>query len=189
MPDMAIQTLPDLWLFSDQRNDAVLEQALRQLPEKSGFVFRHYHLDPESRAQRFETLAQIARTLGHLIAVSGQDIDEPKAAINDPYGCRDAVYGCRPPENADNILYFATAHNEAEIATANSAQADAIFLSPVFPTRSHPGHATLGATRFHQLARLSSSPVIALGGMTATRARELGVTRWGAIDGLSLPLD
>ena len=42
--------LPDLWLVSDARNDAVLEAALARLPRGSGFIFRHYHLRPPKRA-------------------------------------------------------------------------------------------------------------------------------------------
>ena len=72
----------------------------------------------------------------------------------------------------------------AELAEAVAAQADGIFLSPVFATASHPGADTLGAAGFHALARDSSVPVIALGGMNAARARELAWPRWGAIDGL-----
>ena len=43
------QSLPQLWLLSDARNDAGLEQALRRLPRGSGFVLRHYHLPPAER--------------------------------------------------------------------------------------------------------------------------------------------
>ena len=46
------QPVPNLWLLSDARNDAVLEQAIAQLPKGSGFVFRHYHLEPTERAAR-----------------------------------------------------------------------------------------------------------------------------------------
>jgi thiamine-phosphate pyrophosphorylase len=59
------------------------------------------------------------------------------------------------------------------------------MLSPVFPTRSHPGAATLSIARFRELAALSTIPVIALGGMTPERARDLDWPRWAAIDGLS----
>ena len=55
------QSLPLIWLLSDARNDAQLEQALADLPRGSGFVFRHYHLSPEARRARFDTLAALAR--------------------------------------------------------------------------------------------------------------------------------
>jgi thiamine-phosphate pyrophosphorylase len=63
-------------------------------------------------------------------------------------------------------------------------RADAVVLSPVFATRSHPGATPLGPLRFRLLARRAGLPVIALGGMDARRARRIGATRWAAIDGL-----
>lgn len=83
------------------------------------------------------------------------------------------------------MVWIATAHDEDEMVDAIRGAADAIMLSPVFPTRSHPGARTLGAQEFHRLARASVSPVIALGGMNAQRAKELNWPRWAAIDGLS----
>ncbi|MEY5032109.1 MAG: hypothetical protein RL354_1140, partial [Planctomycetota bacterium] len=59
------------------------------------------------------------------------------------------------------------------------ARASAVLLSPVFPTRSHPGAAVLGALRFLLMAQRSPLPVIALGGMTKRRAarKRLGCDR------------
>ena len=71
------------------------------------------------------------------------------------------------------------------VAAAERARADGVFLSPVFPTCSHPGGETLGRETFLALARSTTLPVIALGGMTAERATALGWPRWAAIDGLS----
>jgi thiamine-phosphate pyrophosphorylase len=76
-------------------------------------------------------------------------------------------------------------HGPREIALANRLGADAMLLSPVFPTRSHPGGAVLGPVRFRLLARLAARPVIALGGLDRRTARRLVWARWAAIDGLS----
>ena len=82
-------------------------------------------------------------------------------------------------------MWLATAHGAEGIAIANRYGADGIFLSPVFPTRSHPGAKALGREEFRRLAAKSDAPVIALGGMNAERAAELAWPRWAAIDGLS----
>ena len=83
------------------------------------------------------------------------------------------------------LLRLATVHDADEIALAERAGADAMFLSPVFPTRSHPGGECLGKSKFLELAARARTPIIALGGMTAKRATDLGWPRWAAIDGLS----
>jgi len=174
----ARQSLPLLWLVSDARNDAQLDRALERLPQDSGFVFRHYHLGPDAREKRFRELAEAARSGGHCVVLAGEATLARKWEA-------DGIYG-RPPafSRADGLLRLATAHDGDELAAAVASGADGVFLSPVFPTRSHPGARPLGAEGFHALAQQSSIPVIALGGMTHRRARELAWPRWGAIDGL-----
>lgn len=173
------QTLPNLWLLSDQRNDAMLEQALATLPQGSGFVFRHYHLEPAARRERFGQLALACRRAGHLVALSA----DAGTAVE---WAADGVYG--PPAKLGEcagLLRFATVHDAHEIDLADRAAVDAMFLSPVYPTRSHPNGGSLGKSNFLALASLARAPVIALGGLNAERAADLGWPRWAAIDGLS----
>ncbi len=164
--------LPLLWLLSDARNDALLEQALDNLPPGSGFVFRHYHLGPPARRRRFERLRTQAARSGHCVLLAGQE-DWPAAGT---YGGQRRRAGG---------LHIATAHDRAEICAAAQDGADGLFLSPVFPTASHPAAATLGIAGFRALAQESPIPVIALGGMDAEKAQRLDWPRWGAIDGLT----
>lgn len=173
------QTLPLLWLLSDARNDAGLERALAALPHGSGFVFRHYHLAPEARRDRFEALARMARNCDHRVVLAGNVQDWATWGADGVYG---SVAEIAP---LDRCLRLGAAHNGDELQAANTARLDGVFLSPVFPTRSHPGSEVLGVQGFNVLAQQALVPVIALGGMTEARARELGWPRWGAIDGLA----
>jgi thiamine-phosphate pyrophosphorylase len=164
-------SLPTLWLVSDARNDAALEHMLAKLPRGSGFIYRHYHLDPATRRARFARLARIARRRGHTVILSGSVREAKRWGADGTYGASGAS--------------LATAHSLREIGKARRAGADAILISPVFPTRSHPGARALGAVRFRLLAARAGVPVIALGGMTPQRARRLRTARWAAIDGIS----
>ncbi len=173
------QTLPALWLLSDRRNDAGLNDALARLPRGSGFVYRHYHLADNVRRQRFGELAALARQRDHLVILSGTAEQAEQWLADGLYGPADRL------GQPGGRLRLATAHSGDELQAAIEARADGVFLSPVFPTASHPGAPVLGAMGFHMLAQQSTIPVIALGGMDARRAEELGWPRWGAIDGLS----
>lgn len=62
-------------------------------------------------------------------------------------------------------LFGISCHTAAEILRAQELEADYILLSPVLPTRSHPGAATLGWAQFSSLVELANIPVYALGGM------------------------
>lgn len=172
------EELPKLWLLSDERNDAVLEAAIAALPGRSGFVFRHYHLSQQARATRFAALLPMLHEAGHWAIVSDA------ADVARAWGA-DGVYGPFSRMPPAGMKWIATAHDEDEMVDADRGAADGIMLSPVFPTRSHPGGEVLGPGEFHRLARASVSPVIALGGMNAERAKELKWDRWAAIDGLS----
>jgi thiamine-phosphate pyrophosphorylase len=186
---------PTIWLVSDRRNDARLEEILAKLPRGSGLIYRHYHLAPAERRARFDRLARIARKRGHLVILSGTTRDARRWKA-------DGMYGVPSKAGASGLhvrpsplrslpsrgLKLITAHSLPEIAAGRRARADAIVLSPVFATRSHPGARTLGPLRFRLLAARAGLPVIALGGMDAARARRLGQAPWAAIDGL-IPKD
>ncbi len=60
----------------------------------------------------------------------------------------------------------ASCHSAEELLHAQRLGCDFAVLSPVLPTRSHPGAATLGWESFAALAAGSSIPVYALGGLT-----------------------
>lgn len=171
--------IPRLWLVSDARNDAGLEAGLARLPRGAGLIFRHYHLDPAARRARFESLARLAAERGITLVLSGNARQSRRWGGAGAYAAPQALG--RPTGG----LRLATAHDLRELAAARRARADAVLLSPVFATRSHPGSATLGPLRFLLLARRAGLPVIALGGMTAKRARRLPIHGWAAIDGLS----
>ena len=167
--------VPRVVLLSDARNDGRLESAISRLPPGSALVFRHYHLPPAARRARFARLRRLCARRGVIVITAGEArglrADGRYAAPND--------LGRAPG------LRLATAHSLAEIGAAVRARASAILLSPVYPTRSHPGAAVLGSLRFLSLARRSPLPVIALGGMTRRRAARLPVWGWAAIDGLA----
>ncbi len=168
-------SLPRIWLVSDARNDAGLEAALKRLPRGSGVIFRHYHLSPAERRARFAEVRRAARRLGHRAFLSAD------ARTARAWGA-DGAYGpARILARGPALPRLATAHSLREM---RGGRADALVLSPVFATRSHPGAPPLGPLRFRLLARQARVPVIALGGMTARRAAALGAA-WAAIDGLS----
>ncbi len=153
--------LPRIWLVTDARNDAELDRTIARLPRGSGVIFRHYHLMPNERAARLAQVRRLCRRFAHRLEIAGQG------------------YGPPAPHRT-----LATAHNLREIGRANRCGAQAVLISPVFPTRSHPGGPTLGRVRLLLHARRAQMPVIALGGMSVRRLSGLPVHGWAAIDGL-----
>ncbi len=158
--------------MTDERLGDALPTIAATLPQGSGIVFRHYATPAGERRRTFARVRRIARARRLVLLVAGPPL---------PGG--DGVHG----RNARHGRDFATrpVHSIRERIAAERAGVDAIFVSPVFATRSHPGAAALGRVRFGLLVRGARVPVIALGGMTAARARTLrpfGIAGWAAID-------
>lgn len=83
----------------------------------------------------------------------------------------------------------ARVHNLRELRSAGLKRVPLLFLSPMAPTRSHPGQAPLGRMKAAALLRLARVPVIALGGMNEASfaaVRRLGFAGWAGIDAWSL---
>jgi thiamine-phosphate pyrophosphorylase len=166
------QPLPRLWLMTDERQQEGLWSALERLPRGAGIVFRHYRLEPRERRALFERVRGVARRRGLVLVVAG----------------RQRLRGDGVHNQGSLGLSTASAHDLRELRQAERAGADLVFLSPVFATRSHPGVRALGRVRFGLIAASARVPVVALGGVSRTRARSLGglgAYGWAAIDAWS----
>jgi thiamine-phosphate pyrophosphorylase len=159
--------------MTDERLGDRLFEAIGRLPEDGGIVFRHY--GSADRRALFERVAQAARKRRILLLLAGP-AEEAEA-----WGA-DGSHGRGPGAG----LRTAPAHDLAEIRAAEGAGAAALFLSPVFATRSHPEAPVLGPERFAELASQTRLPVIALGGMDEGRYVLLtGAYGWAGIDAWS----
>lgn len=177
------KNLPDVWLMTDERiADATLLAAVARLPRgRAGIVFRHYRTPATQRRALFTQLAAIARRRRLMLVLAGT-ARTATAWKADGWHGPDSRATCRL------LIHSRAAHNIREIKAAARSRADLLFLSPLFPTRSHPGASALGRARFAALARQSTVPVIALGGVRSHHQRQLknlGANGWAAIDGLT----
>jgi thiamine-phosphate pyrophosphorylase len=169
------QPLPRLWLMTDERQGEGLWPALERLPRGAGVVFRHYTLPPDQRRKLFIAVRVVTRRRGLLLLLAGSRSEALAWGAEGSHGA-----GGR---SGRGQVRSAPAHGLAGIRFAERSGADLIFLSPVFPTRSHPGAEALGPDGFDRLARATRLPVIALGGMDAKRAGALrGAYGWAGID-------
>ena len=164
--------LPRVWMLTDERQGEAMWDAIARLPRGAGVVVRHYSVP---LAERLD-MARRIRGSGWFVAFAGTEEEAREARAQ-------AVYGVSRGRSGLPRLY--PVHNRSEIRAAERAGAALLLLSPVFPTRSHPGARTLGQHRFDRLAASARTPIIALGGMTSTRFRRLqkpGAQGWAAID-------
>jgi thiamine-phosphate pyrophosphorylase len=165
---------PVLWLFTDAARLADPRAAVARLPKGlCGVVLRHD--GAADRAALGRDLARICRARRLALVVAG---DARLAALlgagvhlrggrwfSSGAGNR-AAQRCR-------ALLTSSAHDFRELRRARLAGADLVFLSPAFPTASHPGAPALGGARWAGLARRARLPVAALGGIDGDSVRAL----------------
>lgn len=158
--------------MTDERMGDRLWHALFRLPPGSGVVFRHYSLGPAERRALFRRVRRVSRARRLVLSV----------ARPERLGLGDGVHGL-----AKGGTLTWPAHDRRQ-AVAGAHLGATLFVSPVFPTRSHPGTRSLGSARAAAMARGLKVPVVALGGMTPARfrrVRKLGFDGWAAIDALT----
>jgi thiamine-phosphate pyrophosphorylase len=178
--------LPNAWLFSDERIAADIAKLAASLPPGSGLVLRHDSLPQGARWRLLRRLMRFARVRGLTVVLAGSPATARRWGA---HGVHLRQHDAKRAGQAHRLGLLVTMpiHDAREACRARRAGANGVFISPLHPTRSHPGAPTLGRAAWLRLARLSGTQPIALGGMTAARARAL--TRasgckpgWAAID-------
>jgi thiamine-phosphate pyrophosphorylase len=153
--------------MTDERIGARLWLAIDRLPEgDGGIVFRHYSLGETDRLQLGRQVAAAARERQLSLAVAGS------AGLAEELGA-DLLHN---PDGNSNLPVSLAVHDQAEAGAALLRGAALAFISPVYPTTSHPDRPALGEHRAAELAKLVACPAIALGGMDEERFAALSHT-------------
>lgn len=164
-------------LFTDER-DADWEGAARALPSGSLVVVRARTGTERARlADRLSGIAPLLIAGDERLAarIGAVGLHLPQARMGEA-----AHWRARHPD----WIITASAHGAGALVKARAV--DALFLSPVFATTSHPGAAALSPVRAGLIAASSVVPVYALGGVTARSAARLppsfsGIAAIGAL--------
>ena len=139
------------------RLDVALHNGLRliQLRDKT--------LSEETRLQLARATVQHARPHGARVLVNGS-LELARAADADGVHL-DSSTAAKLKARPNCPWVGVSCHDATELAHAAAIEADFALLSPVLPTLTHPGAASLGWGLFAKLAAASPIPVYGLGGL------------------------
>ena len=147
--------------MTDERLGRGLFDAIDRVPAGGGVVFRHDRI--ADRGHLAALVADHCRRRGLALAVAGD------VALAREVGAQMV----HRPDGPTDLPTSLPVHDEEQAMLANDRRAAMVFVSPVFPTRSHPEAPALGIERAVQLARQCHAPAIALGDMDEAKYRLL----------------
>ena len=178
--------MPPLVLMTDDERLANPLAAGSALPRGSMVVVRAR--DAARRASLADAFMRISRLRG-LIIVIAEDAALAASIGADGLHLPEVRLGEAAHQRARHKAWLITgaAHSLAALGLAMRLPVDAVFFSPVFATKSHPGRAALTAIRANLIARAANLPVYALGGVDARNAGLLarsfvGIAAIGGLD-------
>ena len=159
----------------------------RRLPRGSTVIFRHYGAPDRSvLAMKLAVICRVNR-LTLLVAGDPALAIKARAGLHLPDGLARAPSPLIRGWKRRGAPLTAAAHDRAGVIRAARLGCDAVLLSPVFATLSHPGAKPLGLLAFRRLAHGAKLGVIALGGIDRTSVLALrntaavGVAALGAL--------
>ncbi len=181
VPHRPVKRVPACWLMTDARLGRAMPHIAAHMPPRSAIVVRPYALAAAGRTELIRALRRIARAKRHLLLLSG-------AGAAPGFDGRHAGRGASTARKRRGFTSMPV-HDSREAAAALRARADAVLISPVWPTRSHAGAPAIGLAGFVRLASAFGGRAVALGGVTRQKFRGLryhGATGWAAIDAWSI---
>ena len=179
--------LPNLLFFTDPARVADPEAVARRLPHGAGIVFRAFGAaDAVDQGRR---LRKIADARG-LLLLAGAELALAEAIKADGLHMPERRAGEIPGLKIAQPGWLITtaAHSAAALIMAEQVLADAVVVSPVFPSNSPSAGAPLGVEGLKALVATSSLPVYALGGVRAETAARLagsGIVGIAAVEALA----
>jgi thiamine-phosphate pyrophosphorylase len=179
--------LPPLILMTDETRGPDPLAAANTLPRGNAVILRHY--DDPGRIGLAWRLAAICRRRGLVFLVAADwrlawAVGADGVHLPEGLARRGPRAWGAPAMRSTGFLVTAAAHSGSAIVRAARAGADAVLLSPVFPTASHPGAVTLGPLRFARYCKDAAVPVYALGGINPQTAARLAGTGLAGIAGV-----
>lgn len=156
--------LPATIFLTDRQRIADTAQVIRTLPRHSLVIIRDY--DVQDRADYVKEMVTLSRRYGHKVLVGGDirlalctradGVHFPEREVNKALGCK---------RHRPYWMVSTSAHSAKTLRRIAKGGLDFAMLSPVFPTKSHPGAKTLGMARFRGIGKAAALPLYPLGGI------------------------
>lgn len=161
--------LPPLMLVTPEPEpdlDAWLNRLDRVLARGVRFVqFRAHGLQGSAWRELARAVVTRCREAGGRCLLNGAPELAVELGAHGVHLNRHVLKTCRRRPLPEGMWVSASVHDAGELDLAVRAAVDFVLVSPVLPTRSHPGAPALGWSGLETLARSAPFPVYGLGGL------------------------
>jgi thiamine-phosphate pyrophosphorylase len=173
--------LPTLFLFTDPHRTPTPLLLVRRAPAGAAIVYRHF--GAVDRVRIAGKLAHMCRRRGLKLIIGA---DARLAARVDAYGVHfpeRALREARAEIRRGRFAFLSIAAHD-ERAVRRAPPIHALFVSPIFPSRSPSAERALGLRKGGRLACLARKPVVALGGVRPDRFEALAKAGFSGAAGI-----
>lgn len=173
-------SLPCLWFFTDPERTPEPLAVIARLPQGTGVVHRAFGRD---EALSHAVIA-VCRARGIIVLIGKDEALARSGGANGVHLPASDMARAEVIREAWPHAIITASHHEAE-PPRNVRALDALFLSPLFETRSGARRRPLGPDVARAISASVSCPVYGLGGITGARAPALkgtGLAGFAAID-------
>ncbi|MDV7339861.1 thiamine phosphate synthase [Terasakiella sp. A23] len=170
---------PPLFLMTDAKRLPDPSDFIPLLPKGSAVIVRHFSeqektniifkIKPVCRKHKIKILVSDSPSLALRHQLDG--VHFPEKTVRKIAGCG-YLRRARP-----SLIFTAACHSARALNAAQKARLDAVLISPIFATQSHPGGKTLGPWTFQKLSRTKGLKTYGLGGINPKTAQRLITSR------------
>ena len=182
------KNLPIMFFFTDRKRIGDVCAVVETLPKNTAIIIREYDLSFDDRYIFAQKISALAKQKGLKILV-GKDWELAKKLAADGVHFSDLDQDFMIPKNHQNMILSYSCHHSSSIQKAEKLNADLVFYSPIFASKSHLDEKPAGVDKLRQFVAKSSLPTYALGGINEENIRLLTNTGIAGIGGISMFVD
>ncbi len=183
-------TIPKAVLFSDEKKIGDLEMVTKTLSRNSALIYRQQNSDHKIRKICKENKIKFI-VKNNIALYKDMRADGIHFSDNDTLS---ASLRYKIKKLPNSTILSLSCHNLKSLTKAIKLQPDIIFISPVFPTTSHPNSKIIGikklaslAQHFQKLQKTHPKPQLyALGGINLSNIKSLKKLNLGGIGGIDI---
>ena len=150
-----------------------------KIPKESAFLLRSYKAKERKKIAKQLLKFCKVKKLKLLIAsdiklaeeINANGVHFPEYMIKK----RNKINWCviKNIKSKKNWIITTAAHNLQTLKKVENFDIDAVLLSPVFPSKSHPNSKNLGINKFVKIIKKTKLPIYALGGINIKNVKSL----------------